>query len=405
MSTTEIAKIDFTEITEIMNGAGAVLTKNENLATAAEKGGQQLLDTIEAEGMNDEVDKAVNDWQVKAKDATLILNKRRVPITQVMDKMKSFFTELEGRIDPKKANSVYAKLQLKRNEWATLKAKKAKEEQEAILQKQNIANEKVSLTAEIASQIKTIYNQKLFAFKKFVTDTYDKLDLENVAEITAKINEAKIVYPVDTFNKIEPAIFAKYLDKKEVDELIIQERAKLYDECAADFREVMEAHKIETLDFIPSRINELKAIAKSSKAEKKRLEDEAEKRRLENIEKEAQAAKDKEASDAKAIEDQKKKQTAGNLFDSTAAMAQVKENTAKAREGYSITVLNTNGIADLFMFYFAREGAGLTVESFLKKDLTQIKTFAEKYAHKNSEKIVSENLVYEESFKAVASKG
>lgn len=404
-TTTELAKIDVNEIAEIMSGASAILTKNENLAIAAEKGGQQLLDTIEAEGMSDDIDKAVNEWQVKAKDASGILNKRRVPITQVIDKMKSFFTELEGKIDPKKPNSVYAKLQLKRNEWATEKAKKAKAEQDAIIKKQNIANEKVSLSAEIATQIKSIYNTKLFAFKKFVTDTYDKLTLENAEEIKAKISDAKINYPLEAFNAIVPTIFAKFMEPAEVGDLIVETRAKLYDECAANFREIMEAHKSETLDLIPSRINELKAIAKSSKAEKERLEKQAEERRLQKIKDEQEAANQKAIDDAKIIEDQKKKQTAGNLFDSTAALAQVKESTGKSREGYTINVLDTDGIADLFMFYFQKEGRGLTVEKFLKKDFTQIKAFAEKFAHKNDERIVSEHLQYEETYKAIASKG
>ncbi|WP_231489868.1 hypothetical protein [Pedobacter sp. Leaf170] len=404
-TTTELAKIDVDEIAEIMQGASAVLSKNENLALAAEKGGQQLLDTIEAEGMNDELDSAANQWQVKAKDAAGILNKRRVPITQVIDKMKSFFTELEGKIDPKKPNSVYSKIQAKRNEWAGEKAKKAKAEQDAIIKKQNIANEKISLAAEIATQIKQIYNTKLFTFKKFVTDTYDKLTIDNAAEIKGKINDVKINYPLEAFDKIVPTVFAKYLNDEQVGELIVECRAKLYDDCAANFREIMEAHKNETLDLIPSRINELKAIAKSSEAERKRLEEQAEERRLQKVKDEQEAAKQKALDDAKAIEDQKKKETAGNLFDSAAALAQVKESTGKSREGYTINVLDTSGIADLFMFYFEKEGRGLTVEKFLKKDFTQIKAFAEKFAHKNDEKIISEHLQYEETYKAIASKG
>lgn len=402
--TTDIAKIDVTEVTTIMQGAGLMLTKNEVSAKKAEDAGKALLDTIEAEGMSDDLDAALNEWQGKAKTLLGIMNERRSPITQIMTKMAKFFTEQEAKLDPKKPESIFAKIQIKRNEYAALKAKNAKEAADKILLEQNTANEKVDLTAEIQTQIKAIYNDKLFAFKKFVTDTYNKLTLENLAEIKTKISDVKIVYPLEAWNQIEPTIFAKYMKPEDVQTLINTERDKLYDECSANFRENMEAHKQETLDFIPSRINELKAIAKSSAAEKKRLEEDAEKRKKAQ---EAQALANKkiqDAADAKNIEAQKKMQRAGNLFNSSAALQQVKESQAKVREGYTINILDTDGYAAVFMFYFEKEGRGLTVEEFGKKTMAQMVTFAEKSAHKNNEKIDSKHLEYVETFKAVVTK-
>ena len=401
---TEIAKIDITEVTTIMQGAGLMLSKNEKSAFLAENAGNALLDTIEAEGMSDDVDAALNVWQGKAKELLPIMTGRRSPITQIMTKMAKFFTELENKLDPKKPESVYAKIQVKRNEWAALKAKEAKDKQDKILLEQNIANEKVNLTAEINTQIKSIYNNKLFTFKKFVTDTYNKLTLENLEEIKTKISETKIVYPLEAWNQLEPTIFAKFMKSDDVTSLINEEREKLYDECSANFRENMEAHKLETLDFIPSRINELKAIAKSSAAEKKRLEADAETRRKAQEALALKNKKEQEEADAKKIEAQKKMQTAGNLFNSSAALQQVKENQSKVREGYKINVLDTDGYAAIFMFYFEKEGRGLTVEEFGKKTMVQMTTFAEKSAHKNNEKIDSKHIEYVETFKAVVTK-
>lgn len=402
--TTDIAKIDVTEVTTIMQGAGLMLTKNEVSAKKAEDAGKALLDTIEAEGMSDDLDAALNEWQGKAKTLLGIMNERRSPITQIMTKMAKFFTEQEAKLDPKKPESVFAKIQLERNNYAALKAKKAKDAADKILLEQYTANEKINLKAEIQTQIKAIYNDKLFAFKKFVTDTYNKLTLENLAEIKTKISDAKINYPLEAWNQIEPTIFAKYMNEDDVKALVIEEREKLYDECSANFRENMEAHKQETLDLIPSRINELKAIAKSSAAEKKRLEADAEKRKKAQEDLALKNKKEQEEADAKKIEAQKKMQTAGNLFNSSAALQQVKESQTKAREGYKINVIDTDGFAAIFMFYFEKEGRGLSVEDFSKKTMAQMVTFAEKSAHKNNEKIDSKHLEYVETFKAVVTK-
>jgi hypothetical protein len=91
-TTTEIQRINVNEIAETMQGAGAILTANEVFGNKAVTGAQRLLDTIEAEGMTDELDAAVNEWQVKAKQAIVIMNNRRSPITQIMTKMAKYLT-------------------------------------------------------------------------------------------------------------------------------------------------------------------------------------------------------------------------------------------------------------------------------------------------------------------------
>lgn len=403
-TTTEIATVDVEEISTIMQGAGAVLALNTNLVNKAETGGQQLMDTIEGEGMTKELDAAVNEWQVKAKTALGILNTRRTPITQVMDKMKSFFTELEGKLDPKKANSIYAKLQIKRNEFAAAEAKRAKEEQAKIQLEKDTNAEKISLTAEIATQIKNIYNDKLFTFKKFLSDTYDRLTLQNQVEIEGKIKNTTEKLPLEAWNKIEPTIFARFMKKEDVDALVTEIRDNLYNECFADFGDQMQSKKFEIFDKIPSRINELKAIEKAGAAEKQRLETEAANRKAAEEKRALEEAEAQKKADLKKIDDRKKMANAGNMFDASAQLQQVKENTAKAREGYKLNILGTAGFAAIFMFWFEKEGSGLTVEAFGKKTVDQMVKFAEKYAHKNNEMIDSESLVYEETYKAVVTK-
>lgn len=404
-TTTEIQRIDVNEIASTMQGAGDILTKNENLALKAVNGAEQLLDTIEAEGMSDELDAALNAWQVKAKDAVKIMNTRRSPITQIMTKMARYFTEQEAKLDPVKADSIYAKIQLKRNEWARKKADDQKAKEAAIIKQQNIDKERISIIADIQTSIRSVYGEKLMAFKKAIINKYNSLTLENAEEVKLYINQRGVVYPLDKFREIQPAVFPMYLDKVEVEKLVYDEREKLYDELSANFRENLEAEKLTYLDLIPSRINELKEIAKAGAEKKKELELAAQKRKEEADAKLKQDQADQEARDKAKIKAHAEMSTAGTLFNTAAALAEVKENTAKVREGYKITIHNAAGWGALFMFYFEKEGQKLDVETFGKKSMNQMKAFCEKHAHKTGEMVISDQLFYEEDFKAVASKG
>lgn len=406
-TTTEVQKIDVTEIASTMQGAGEVLSKNENLALKAVTGAERLLDTIEAEGMNDEIDAALNDWQVKAKQAVKVMNDRRSPITQIMTRMARFFTEQEGKLDPAKADSVYSKIQQKRNAWAKQKAEEAKKREQEILHQQNIAKERVSFKADAESHIRRIYGEKLLAFKQFAVKIYNSLSLENVDEVKKSLAAVKINYPVDKFNEIEPAdAFAVYLSAEDQKQIIVEVRDALYDELSANFRENMEAEKERLLDLIPSRVNELKEIAKAGAEQKKKMEEEAERRRLADEARQKQEAAEQAKRDQEAIAAKTQMETATTLFDTSAKLAEIKEDsTAKVRQGYNIIVNENAGWGAIFMFYFEKQAGSLTVEDFGKKTGNQMKAFCEKHAHKTGEKVVSAHLVYEEDFKAVASKG
>lgn len=403
-TTTAVQTINVEEISTTMENAGLILVANETFADKAVKGAQGLLDTVEGSGMSDELDIALNDWQVKAKQAVTILNNRRAPLTQMMTKLAGLFTAQEGKLDPKKPDSVYAKIQNHRNAWATYKANEKKRKDQEILDKQNRDKEIISIKGDIQSNLRAIFNQKIADFKKSILNKYNTLTMENVAEVKAYIEQRPTLYPKDAFIKLEPTVFAVHIKQEEVDQLIFEEREKLYHELADLFRENMEVEKANTLDLIPSRILELKEIAKAGAAEKARLEKIAEDRRIAEEARQALEQKEQAEKDKLNVQATIQLETAGVLFDATAALTEVKESTGKARSGYKISVSNTDGWGAIFMFYFEKEGKGLSVEEFGKKTLNQMKAFAEKHALKKDEKIDNPFITYEEEFKAVATK-
>jgi len=401
--TQELIKVE--EITSTMASAGQVLAENKSLLERCTAKGRLLIDTA-ASGMSDELDKEINDWQVKAKQALQILNDRRAPITQLMTKMAKVFTGMEAEIDPTKPTSYFAQAQALRNQWAKEKAELKRIEEAKIKAKQDKDKEAINLKAEIAKQVRELYNTKLFSFKNFIAATFNKLTLENVEEIRKAINSVKINYPVDKFNELVPTLFASHHSNEELNTIIVEVRDSLYNELSANFTENMEVAKSESIDKIPSRINELKAIAKSSAAEKERLEKEAKERQEREA---AQLAADQEAqklADQKRIEEEKKMNEAATAFDAQMSMAQLAESQAKTKESYSIEVSSAEGWGAIFLFWFEHEGKGMAPADIEKKTMKQMKAFAEKKAGIKGGGVFIDNIYvnYIDEVKAVVTK-
>lgn len=402
METQELIK--FEEVSSTLMTAEPVLKKNRALFTQASTAAQALLDTIEASGMSDDLDKEINEWQVKAKKALEINYNRRSPITQLLTKIASEFTSLENPLNPQKADSIFSKLQRHRNDHAKVKEDQRKAKEAEILRNQNIEKERISLTTEAERQIRESYNTKLFAFKNHIQKLLNEATLETLAEVKKKIEEVKLDYPRDAFNKLECAIFPQYLDTVEVDRIMSTTRIKLYEELSANFRENMEVDKQAALDQIPSKKKELERIARADASEAERLKQEAEKRKLaqEAILKKEQA--EKAAKEAAKLEADKSLNEAQTLFDTASQMAEVQNSSSKVKKSYIVEVKDVAGWGAIFMFYFEKVGMKMDVEAFGKKSLNQMKKEIEKIANTTSEMIDHVSIEYTEDVKAVVTK-
>ena len=94
---------------EIMKQAPAVLTSNINTVSKAEAIGEDILRAWkEAWAITDEskriialtaVDERSNKFLQNCSSAVKRMNDARVPITQIMDKVKKMFTENESKLD------------------------------------------------------------------------------------------------------------------------------------------------------------------------------------------------------------------------------------------------------------------------------------------------------------------
>lgn len=396
--------IKFEEISSTLMSAENVLISNRTLFEKAESKAKTLLDTIEAEGMSDEMDAEVNDWQNKAKTALSINNERRSPITQLLSRISKEFTSLENPLDPQKPDSYFSKLQLHRNKFAKQKEEARKAKEAEILRKQKADAERIQLKAEAESQIRKAYNTKLFSFKSYLSKLVNDSTLETIAENKAKIEKVSIDYPRDKFNELECFIVSNIIDTVEIERIISTTRINLYDEMSANFRENMEVEKQSSLDLLPSKKKELERIAKAGAEEAERLRKEAENRKKIEEQKLQIQQEEQAKADKARLEAEQQMNNAQTLFDTASQMAEVAESATKVKKSYIIEVKDVAGWGAIFMFYFEKIGMKLDVETFGKKSLNQMKKDVEKIANTTSEMIEHASVEYVEDVKAVVTK-
>lgn len=401
-TTTEIIKVE--EITSIMANAGDTLLKNQALTAKAENKIIGLLDTIEGQGMSDELDKELNDWQVNAKKALQINYDRRTPITQMANQVVKAFTACEAPLDPAKKDSYYTKAQQYRNSWAAKKVEEQRKKEEEIRRQQELEKEKITVKAQVEEAIRLAYQDYLLKAKQYLNTNFERITLENFAGGEKWLKEYKCVLKLDVFEKMVPVVNAVYLTPELISNIILNVKTPLFTELAANFRECLEETKQLLIDRLPSKKAELEEIAKAGEEQRKELEAQAEKRRKEEEERLQREAEEAKAKEAAAVSEKKEAEQVNTLFDAQAQLAEV-QSDSKHREGFSIEVKNYAGWMQISAFWFEREGKNTPADKFEKKTLGQMKTFAEKCAAKDpNDRIVSNHLVYHEVFKAVTVK-
>ena len=359
-----------------------------------------VLDTIEANGMNADLDKMLNELIIKGEGAVKQMNEKRSPATQIMRQIAGIFTGLENDV-----TNVITTAKNHRNAWAKTCAEEEKKRTAELLRKQNIEKEKISLKAEIEKQFRATYQNKLLEFKQFYTGKLNNASLDNFEKVKETLNKCSVTYPRYKFYELNVNVSAVYLDKTELAGIIFDTKVALYDELSANFTENMEAHKQSLIDQLPSKKAELERIAKASADQAKIMQEQAKQRQQEEEKRLREQSEAALKADQQNIELKKQMDVTSTLFDTQTAIAEVKsENTAKSRQGYKITCLSQEGYGAIFLFWFDKEGQKMKVEDMGKKSLDQMKTFCEKYAHKHGEKIANDQVIYEEDYKAVTVK-
>lgn len=374
----------------------ALLNLNKTSIANAEKFGRQIIATVEANGMNPETDKICNDYLVKLKTTYTTLQDRRKPITQLLDELKKQFTEIEQVIDPKRPESIYARVQGFRDAYAKDVAEAERKRQEEAQKELNIKNEKaevrstidIAISGYIASQVE----KGITAMRQMFNDS----TLKTIDMTVDNLKKAK--FSIDlTHTKIN--IQAKYIDNNQVME-IAKEAYSQADTQVIDACFKLEEERDIIVMSVDGRKAELKEYEKADTDKRAELDKQAKIREAQETirrNEEAEALRTKAIQDAEAS---RIASTTANLFDAAELNATTEKPTA--REGFEIKVTHPAGYVLIFQTWFEQEGSTLAMDAIEKKSISQMKSFCEKYAHKTGSMIKSPYIKYEPKFKAIA---
>ncbi|GIZ08335.1 hypothetical protein [Flavobacterium sp. UMI-01] len=395
--TTEIATQD--QLQEIILSGSEILQSSQLRVSKAISVGDKLLAEIQEKGMSTDMDERCNKFLVNCRNAKSEIETQRKPITAFFDTIRKQFTENEAKLDPKKLDSHPAKIQAYRDKWvAKLRAEEA-EKQRIAQAKIDKENEIIDIKASLEVQLSTYVNNHIAERKQKLQDSFNKITLENLEEKSKALKTLAIEYQKSHFQAFSPNWLRKHVTQEETSVLLDEFIAsKDFNLIAAVVVDEIRKFKEELIEKLPSLKKSLEDMAKAGEAEKARLAKEKQEREA------AAAKKLQEEAEAKIKSDQEAAEVKKTAEQTNALMNNLELNDTVApetRDGFKITLINKPAIAEIFTFWFQREGMTLSLEELEKKSITQMKAYCEKVAHKSGDMIVSDNLKYEPVYKAV----
>lgn len=411
--------------------APAILQQNQNSVQRAVDFGKTLLNKINTEGMSAELDAQCNDFLVRNRKTHEDINKRRSPVTQFLNQIIKEFTTLENQIDPKKGETVAAKIQNARDEFARKTAEEIRVKEAEAQRKLQAEKEKIQLKADTETQLNKHFNDHLNVKAFDLQNIFGTVSLQNYEHRLQQLHEFPTAYEFKHFDAWLPRLMPIYCTQAELQNIVTNVKLGKYEQFNILFQNTIADKRMGLIDRMPSVLTELKEAAKREEEERLRIEElrkkdaaaaqlreaeaQKERERLAEIQKQrdeearlklAAEAEQRAAAAANNVEATRQADLTEALFDAQVITAEAPKQTAQVREGFEIIVNNQLGFLLLAQFYFEKEGKGEAIEKLEKKTLASMKKFAENYAHKSDgkEKIVSPFLTYTEKFTTVATK-
>jgi hypothetical protein len=455
------------ESVELLRTAPEVLTANRERSAKIKDVAAKIISNWDiANAMPDgpekdaklaQIDVSSEQFVAKAKIGLKTSKENRAPYTQVMDMIKTYFTECENDVDITKKDTPVYLVQQKRNEYVT-KLQKQKEEFERKLKLETAKKtEAIDIASEMAKVIVTKTAEIIANAKIKIAEFVNNTTLEKYEERLFTLQKYIVIPPTgeklrEVIGYPKLSILTNYHTEDEI--LIIQSKVlKDYDFTVfnATYQEQLLAIKSSKIDEMPSKYNELVAEKEAiEKAEKEKAEQEEQQRIAEEerqkqlaaakskqakdaLEKQQQLERDKEAENlrlqAEKAEEERQELENKKIEREKAEATRIEQErianelqqkqaievdaigektmelfnqevesgavTPNSKSTYRIEVSDAAGFGQIFMFWYEREGKTLTFDKIRKKSIEQMITFAQNVAKKSGEKIESKFLKYE----------
>lgn len=396
---TELIKVE--EFTSLMKSAPDALGKNQKSIANCNSAGQAILDTIQGEGMTDELDAKAAEYLKKVNVTITNMKSRRAPVTQLFDRIRSIFTTDEKAIDPKDKSTIPGKIAAERDRYAALKREEERRKQQEMQRQANIEKEKGTYRLAIEQAINTHMSFYFAEQQKNLSHIWESITLATFELKEKSIRGWSTLYPREHFDTFNQDITTYYLDAQTKENIKAEILNNKYSAFSQQYKFNMEDLRQLFIDRLSSKKQELieeeelrkkdaEAAAKAEAERKQREEEERKQRELEIQQKEHEQQQKAESSIQSA--------QMNSLF--ATAAASVTTRTSKAKVTERIKILHPAGFLEVYQMWWINEGQNLTIEE-LEKIHKKMISFCEKKANSDDEmKIKSKYIRYEEEVKA-----
>ena len=396
---TELIKVE--EFTSLMKSASDALGKNQKSIANCNSAGQAILDTIQGEGMTDELDAKAAEYLKKVNVTITNMKSRRAPVTQLFDRIRSIFTTDEKAIDPKDKSTIPGKIAAERDRYAALKREEERRKQQEMQRQANIEKEKGTYRLAIEQAINTHMSSYFAEQQKNLSHIWESITLATFELKEKSIRGWSTLYPREHFDTFNQDITTYYLDAQTKANIKAEILSNKYSAFSQQYKFDMEDLRQSFIDRLSSKKQELieeeelrkkdaEAAAKAEAERKQREEEERKQRELEIQQKEHEQQQKAESSIQSA--------QMNSLF--ATAAASVTTRTSKAKVTERIKILHPAGFLEIYQMWWINEGQNLTIEE-LEKIHKKMISFCEKKANSDDEmKIKSKYIRYEEEVKA-----
>ena len=360
--------------------------------------GQNILHTIQQQGMNDDLDRQAASFIEKARRTVKAMNERRSPVTKLFDQVRTAFTAIENEIDPAKSGTIGYQLQEFRNQYAA----KKRAEEERRLREEMVRRQAEEAARKFRMDVEDDLKQQ---FQRLVNDAINQittadngLTLENYDNTLALLKSTKAYVdkglPSEWFAKLRT--FVRIPTGVNAAEIETEIKQKLHKQFIEQYMAEVGDTLDYTLDRLPSKKANLEKIAKANAEEAARMKAEMEARQKAEAERIEKERAEREAEEKRKAELERKTAEMTSLFDGQAAVSTYQPKTKVTKK---IQLLNPEGIMPIISLWWSKEGCTLSVGELAKMFKKQI-AFCEKLANKDEIFIQNESVEYVDEVKA-----
>ena len=413
------------EIATLKYDTELAVQENRKSYEACVKAGESLLSDIEVSGMNDSLDSQAADFIKKAKLTEKAMNEKRKGVTQVFDLVRKGFTAMENLISVKNENSVVARIQKKRDEYAAYKLEQQRKAEAERQRQERIKEAKIQLKTNSIDILNNLLTEHSANAINKLNDTFSLLTLDNKDEVKRRISEFSDVIDLGgLFVKNVPS-YSSEVPENEAKEIMNEAFREVSGSLIASYKNTVCSTRDELLMKFDSKIAELTELKRIDEELKRKAQEAAEAaRKAQEAAEAAKAAKAEEerkkreeevrlADEAAKEEQQRKlaeeqeKRDAENAAQHATAQAQSLFNQTETSSGAKtkvkvtkrLVIADTKGWLEIIQQWWTIEGSSLPADKLASK-LEFMRKACEKHANKEDELIVSPYIKYEDEVTA-----